>query len=177
MPQIEVVATPGNIYKGYLGYGATSLRTVHKASRVSLKCSSEKVAAPPGSCQVVVRRDLHVPSCVTCHSNQRCQSSGQIASDPGMTCKLPLDQRVRDFKQSPSYAVQRIDIKSTQKPCRLLAGALAVHVVDGGGGGAVTAAALAWDYDLVLATFQQLSTQWSRSSRGDVEGAPLLQVP
>ena len=44
------------------------------------------------------------------------------------------------------------------------------------GGGDVPAAALAWDYDLVLATFQQLSTQWSRYCRGDFEGAPLLQV-
>jgi hypothetical protein len=56
-----------------------------------------------------------------------------------------------------------------------------VHVVGDGGGGkdggdSLAAHQLAWDYDLVIATFQQLSSQWSRHRRGDTDGAPLLQV-
>ena len=44
------------------------------------------------------------------------------------------------------------------------------------GGDGVPAHQLAWDFDLVIATFQQLSSQWSRHQRGDIDGAPLLQV-
>ena len=61
------------------------------------------------------------------------------------------------------------------------AGALRVHVVGGEGGGregvdGVPAHQLAWDFDLVIATFQQLSSQWSRHREGKADGAPLLQA-
>ena len=57
-------------------------------------------------------------------------------------------------------------------------GALKVHVVGESSGkeDAVPAHQLAWEFDLVLATFQQLSNQWSRHRRGEIDGAPLLQV-
>ena len=60
------------------------------------------------------------------------------------------------------------------------AGALRVHVVGEGGGrdagDGIPAHQLAWDCDLVIATFQQLSSQWSRHREGKPDGAPLLQA-
>jgi len=52
-------------------------------------------------------------------------------------------------------------------------------VGEGGGrdaGDGVPAHQLAWDFDLVIATFQQLSSQWSRHREGKPNGAPLLQA-
>jgi len=55
-----------------------------------------------------------------------------------------------------------------------------VHVVGEGSrreaGDGVPAHQLAWDFDLVIATFQQLSSQWSRHREGKADGAPLLQA-
>ena len=55
-----------------------------------------------------------------------------------------------------------------------------MHVVGEGSrreaGDGVPAHQLAWDFDLVLATFQQLSSQWSRHRGGNSDGAPLLQA-